>query len=898
MPRFHALLILSAMCGTAAALPDPPRRTLQPSDYGTWESFAGYHLSHDGRWLVYGLNLVDGDPRVVVRKVDGPEIYVIPNGVIGAFSDDSKWVAYLIGVPKKEAEKLKEEKKPLQNKLGLRNLQTGEEIVTEGVEGFHFLKGGKFLLAHRYRGESKQEGGSDLVILNLAEPGNLTVGNVVSFTPNYDESLVALKIESDSGFKGVQVLDPSNFSLKTLQWSKNDVNEIVWSKDKDTLAFLEGVKNEKKEGDWNSLMVVQNVRTRPKFIHYAPGKDSAFPKGKRIPEFAPLRLSGDGAVALFGVRDWADKKPDQKKPDENKANVEIWNVHDLWVQPYQKTHAEDEQHAASMCAYWVDSGKLVQVGDEYPFETVTPLKGARYAILEDVKPYRNPVTNGIEYRDVYLVNLQDGTRKKLLGHTEWDGAESREGKYLAYYQHNNWWVCDLSTGKSVDATGAIPSHFERVDDDHTVPEKPPVSQPVWLKNDQRAIFYDKYDAYLWKPGDITAKRVTEGYKNKLVMRAVDVDRDATEPGLDMAKPIYFSVFDENSKGSGYYLLQPNGEGKMVALVDKSVGNLQKALDGDRFMFTEADFNESPNLYITNGIFSQAKRVTKTNPQQADFAWSRNELIHYKNKRGVPLDAILIYPANYESGRSYPMVVYIYEKLSQNFHNYPSPSFANPYSPEIFAQNGYFVLMPDIVYRPRQPGFSALECVEPAVDAVLKKGCVDPGKVGIMGHSWGAYQTCFIVSQSKKFKAAVAGAPLTDLISMYGSIYWNSGTPDQEILETSQGRLEVPYWMDLKAYMANSPLFNADKITAPLLVEEGDNDGAVDWHQSQELYTTMRRMGKQMVLLVYPGENHGLAKKGNQKDYGQRLRHWFDVYLKGEKPEPWVTQGVPYSQKDQ
>jgi dipeptidyl aminopeptidase/acylaminoacyl peptidase len=151
----------------------------------------------------------------------------------------------------------------------------------------------------------------------------------------------------------------------------------------------------------------------------------------------------------------------------------------------------------------------------------------------------------------------------------------------------------------------------------------------------------------------------------------------------------------------------------------------------------------------------------------------------------------------------------------------------------------------------------------------------------------------MVSVSKYFRAGVAGAPLTNLISMYGSIYWNSGTPDQELLETGQGRLINPYWEDLERYMRNSPIFNAQNIDAPLLLAFGDQDGAVDWNQGVEMYITMRRLGKEVVMLVYPGENHGLARRPNQVDYAKRVRHFFEHHLKGHSPEPWLKSGVPF-----
>src|SRR5690606_10277170 len=156
----------------------------------------------------------------------------------------------------------------------------------------------------------------------------------------------------------------------------------------------------------------------------------------------------------------------------------------------------------------------------------------------------------------------------------------------------------------------------------------------------------------------------------------------------------------------------------------------------------------------------------------------------------------------------------------------------------------------IVYRGRDPGLSAVEALVPAVETVLERGDVDRDRIGLLGHSWGAYQTAFIITQTDLFKAAVAGAPLTDLISMYLSIYWNTGGTDARIFEISQGRMEVPFWEDLDAYMRNSPLFNIQAMDTPLLVAFGDKDGAVDWHQGIELYNAARRAGKPLVMLVY------------------------------------------------
>jgi dipeptidyl aminopeptidase/acylaminoacyl peptidase len=306
------------------------------------------------------------------------------------------------------------------------------------------------------------------------------------------------------------------------------------------------------------------------------------------------------------------------------------------------------------------------------------------------------------------------------------------------------------------------------------------------------------------------------------------------------------------------------------------------------------------VFLTNEQFSQAKPLTNTNPQQSQFHWGKAELLHYKSKWGVPLQGVLIYPSDYQPGRLYPMITYIYERLSQGLHSYGMPSLTNPYNAQTWSQNGYFVYMPDIAYRTNQPGESAVDCLEPAIGAVIaKKVGVNPDKIGLVGHSWGGYQAAYVPTRTKVFKAAVAGAPLTELTSMYNSFYWNAGITNQQIFESSQGRFEGPWWESsglTEHFLTNSPVWNAKNLEAPMLIAFGDQDGAVDWHQGQYYYNTLRRMGKKVVLLVYPGENHGLAKKPNQKDYQHRVLHWFDVYLKNAPPEPWVKEGVPAIKK--
>jgi dipeptidyl aminopeptidase/acylaminoacyl peptidase len=216
---------------------------------------------------------------------------------------------------------------------------------------------------------------------------------------------------------------------------------------------------------------------------------------------------------------------------------------------------------------------------------------------------------------------------------------------------------------------------------------------------------------------------------------------------------------------------------------------------------------------------------------------------------------------------------------------------------MYTSNGYAVFIPDIVYRFNDPGMSAVWCVLPAVKAAIATGVLDPSNIGIHGHSWGGYQTSFLITQTPMFKAAAAGAPLTDMISMYNLIYWNSGGANGSIFEASQGRLEAP-WDNWDAYNRNSPIYHVKKVQTPLLLLHNDKDGAVDFTQGIEYFNALRRLKKPVVLIQYKGENHGLAKMPNRKDYSVRMMEFFDHHLKGSQAPEWWSKGVPKLELDE
>jgi dipeptidyl aminopeptidase/acylaminoacyl peptidase len=132
--------------------------------------------------------------------------------------------------------------------------------------------------------------------------------------------------------------------------------------------------------------------------------------------------------------------------------------------------------------------------------------------------------------------------------------------------------------------------------------------------------------------------------------------------------------------------------------------------------------------------------------------------------------------------------------------------------------------------------------------------------------------------------------------MVGAVHWRPGLPELGHWETGQARMDVPYWDDFDAHVRNSPAAHIQSLRTPMLMMFGDEDGTVDFRQGVEFYNYARRAGKEFVLLVYPGADHGLRREADQIDYHRRILEWFGHYLKGETAPAWMTDGVDWLQR--
>ncbi len=263
------------------------------------------------------------------------------------------------------------------------------------------------------------------------------------------------------------------------------------------------------------------------------------------------------------------------------------------------------------------------------------------------------------------------------------------------------------------------------------------------------------------------------------------------------------------------------------------------------IYTEQTFNEFPDYWVSSTVFASPRKVTDANPQLSEYAWGSKVLIDYRNSKGRRLQATLTLPAGYEPGKKYPMLVYFYEIMSNTHHSFSMPVYDDRPHMSEYASDGYLVLQPDVVYEIGKPGTSAVDCVTAAVKKVIAMGYADPAHIGLQGHSWGGYQSSYILTQTDIFAAVVTGAPPTNLISFYDELYKQTGTVQQGITEVGQVRMgdNVTPWNSHDLYESQSPVYNVRNIKTPFLILQGTADGAVDWVEGLQFFNAARRNGK-------------------------------------------------------
>jgi dipeptidyl aminopeptidase/acylaminoacyl peptidase len=836
---------------------------------------------------------------------------------------------------------------PAGPKLAILELSTGTKREFESVRSFRFAGDKSDWLAVLHSAPAAAAGaagaaggaarttGTTLELVNLSGGMSVPIGDVSEFAFDDSGDWLAYAVSSagDIG-NSVQLRQLSTSVARALDVGKGQYRRLVWGDSTDALAALR-VVSDTSGADENAAVVawIHASRAGDKEIEIS-AKSSGVSGGlvvssDRAPEFGknestiyfglreprPPRPRATGAPFVppnpGGVAPGAGASgqvPGAPQTDAEVPSLILWHWKDPRPQPEQQVQEAADRSFSYVAAFNVAGGKVTKLADEAMRNVAVGPKDA-WGVGTDVTPYeRDQGIRGFAFRDMYAVNVATGERKVIEKKVPGNGGGGRggagavsnfspDGTHYLYYDAGDYKVYDFATGTAKTITTGVPAKFWNTEDDHNE-VKPAINGALvgWSKDGAAVYVRDNWDVWRLPVTGTGAINITgNGVKDQIKYQARSISDPRDRGVIDPAKPMYFETYGEWTKKEGLAQVDPMKSGAKVLSWENDKVDYRHARDADLWLYARQTVVKFPDWYAADGdALANERRLTDGAPQQKDVAWTPGaRLIDYTCENGGGHhQAVLYLPAGYEQGKKYPTLTYIYEKLSQEYNVYTEPNATRYSNPSVYTNRGYAFLKPDIVYHVNDPGRSATWCIVPAVKAAIATGIVDPDRVGLQGHSWGGYQTTFVTTQTKIFKTAVAGAPLTDMVSMFGSIYWNSGSTDASIFIASQGRFtggpnDVP-----EAYARNSPQNFAQNLSIPFMLLSNDRDGAVDFNQGVTYYNHLRDLGKDVILLEYAGENHGLARPANMKDYNLRMTEWFDTFLRDQPAPEWLKDGVP------
>ena len=741
--------------------------------------------------------------------------------------------------------------------------------------------------------------GTELVVRNTSTARERTFALVSDYL--FDEKGDKLLIETvknpkDSNSKAlVLIYNLAADRLDTVMRGFNDAKNFAFDKEGYQLAFV-------AERDSSAKALQKFYR----LWYYKAMQDSAtvlvekntigMRLGYTVSENANLLFSKDGRKLFFGTAPVQPAK-DTSLVDFELARLDVWHYNDDYLQPQQLKQLAQEQKRSYMAVMQPGMREMVQLGAEDAENVALVDEGnADWVLAQTTKG--NRINNQWEGRTritAYIVSTIDGKRKLVQSNSLGNFNASPKGRYVYWYDPavKNYFTYNVATGAVKNITEKITEPL--YDTENDVPDYPGSNGITgWTANDRYLLLNDMYDTWQADPDAVEMpKNITNGWgkKNKTELAYINFDKE--KRFIEPNETILLRSFNKVNKYAGFYTCKVNEAADPLELTSGPFAYRVpvKAKNAEAYIVQRTNVNES-ELFAGNDLKDIVK-LTNIAEQQKDFNWLSAELVHWKMFDGKMSEGILYKPENFDPKKKYPVIFYFYERDADNLYNYltPAPS-ASTINIPYFTSNEYLVFDPNIYYKTGEPGESAYNSVVSAAKYLSKMPWVDSTRMAIQGQSWGGYQVAYLVTRTNIFKAASAGAPVSNMTSAYGGIRWGSGLNRQFQYEKQQSRIGATLWQRPDLYIKNSPLFQADKVNTPLLIMHNDADGAVPWYQGIEYFTALRRLGKKVWLLEYNGEDHNLVERKNRKDLSVRLGQFFDYYLKDQKPANWIKNGLP------
>lgn len=909
------------------------REALTHDVYTEWNRITSRALSTDGTWALWTMSPEQADGVLEVQRLTGDTRYAIERGASARFSHNATHAAFLINPPRDSVRQARLDDVPRaerpKDSLGIKDLASGERVEIARVSSFKLPEEAGGWIAYHLEQELEEEeaedeseedaandedeeasrdddqsAGTPLILRNLETGEETRFEHATDYAFSEDgELLVYTAITEDGADDGVYAVATATGEVTPLLTGQGQYPRMTIDEAGAQVAFLARLHDEEREDHAFTLYHWSTGEAQATAVAHE-GSDG-LPADWHVSEHGSISFSPNGERLFFGSQPPPIPEPDHEGMlDEEIVTVDIWHHEDDLLQPMQLQQKDNERRRTYRAvAHLTDENRLVQLGQLDIRSVHLGEDGdADVALGVSNLPYQKEISWDFpRYYDAYLIDVGTGDSERVLSKVQDYPRLSPAAGYVAWWNRYGqvWQVMDVATGDSMAVGTDIPHSLTDHTNDRPFPDGS-YGNAGWTEDDAAFILYDRFDLWVVDPtGENPSRSLTmeEGREQNIRFRYVDLDPD--EPAIQPGEPMLLSAFHERDKRSGFYRASSDESVAPERLVfeEKRFGTPRKAENADRLLFTREDFVEFPNLWTSDLSFGGMQQLSDANPQQENYRWGTAELVEWTSTTGDELQGILHKPDDFDENRAYPMIVYFYERFSDNLYAHRAPqAHRSIIIPSFYTSNEYLVFIPDTWYKEGYPGESAMDAIMPKVTRLAEESWVDEDNIGIQGHSWAGYKIAYMVTKTEFFKAAAGGAPVANMISAYGGIRWGSGMSRQFQYERTQSRIGGSLWEYPMRYIDNSPIFQAYKINTPLMMMHNDQDGAVPWEQGIEMFTALRRLGRPAWLINYNDEPHWPTTFANRKDWQIRLQQFFDHYLKDEPAPRWLSEGIPAVEK--
>lgn len=563
-----------------------------------------------------------------------------------------------------------------------------------------------------------------------------------------------------------------------------------------------------------------------------------------------------------------------KRIPTEKGMVDIWYGTDFDL----KKHAKAITEFIQMEWEPVSGKQVLMTRTEYFGETA--IGNSRYLMYETDKQQVDKMdkAGGNSFDRLYLWNAVTDTYI-LITDVRKQMVISPSGQYLLIQRENNWQLYNTLTlvMEDVKVSAAMVPYFTS--------EK----EVLWVGGNR----ISEYNLATEKMKEMfTANDDSE-------IELVDFTRTSTELGygrdfrtVDIKKSLLLKITHPKTSYTSYAGLKNRRLHIIQQPTSDEITAFKKLNQGENYYWIEESYNKRPRLVV---------KKEKKNPKvlyvsdQKNQKFEQAELIKisYKGSDGETISGALYMPLNYNRSKKYPVIIHVYEKQDYMTKRFLRPSFSNPTGLNIplLMEEGFAVLLADISQSDKGAGISALESINNALDELQKIRNVDMTKIGLMGQSFGGYETNFIAGHSNRFAAYVSGSAVSDVVRTYYAYNYHFNAPDYYRYEGRQYWFKATIAENPEKYIKNNPIMFVQNVSIPMLLWTGTDDGNVSPEGTKSMFIALRKYRKPVIALFYDKEGHSLSRAEAQKDLTLKILDWFNYHLKDERNIPWIQKYI-------